>query len=164
MASTSTDQLCSYLNDHLGGAGTGVEMARRLDEKVAGSPDAAALGPLAAEIEQDREVLRELVEKLGSAQNPVKQAAGWLAEKAHRLAVSDAVLGDRDLSLLLLTETLSLGVEGKATMWVALRAVVASYPPLAEVDLDGLVERARDQRRRLDEVRLAAARRAFTTV
>lgn len=161
MAPTSTDLLCTYLNNHLGGAGTGVELAHQLVEDLAGTPDAQLLGPLATEIEQDRDVLRELLEKLGSGRNPIKEAAGWVAEKAHRLAVSETIIGDPDLSTMLTAETLSIGVEGKIELWLALRELTPSYPPLGELDLDGLVVRARDQRSRLEEIRLGAARRAF---
>lgn len=161
---TSTDLLCTYLNDHLGGASTGVELAKQLQDEVAGTPDAAILGPLAAEITEDRDVLRELIEKLGSTQSPLKQAAGWMAEKVHRLAVSEPVVGDPHLSRLLTAETLSLGVEGKISLWSALREVVPSHPALAEVDLDALIARGRDQRHRLETARLGAVRRAFTAV
>lgn len=161
MAPTSTDLLCTYLNDHLGGAGTGVELAHQLADDVAGTPAAQVLGPLATEIEQDRDVLRELVEKLGSGRNPIKEAAGWVAEKAHRLAVSETIIRDPDLSTMLTAETLSLGVEGKIELWLALQELVPEYPHLADIGLDALVVRARDQRSRLEVVRLAAARRAF---
>lgn len=164
MAPTSTDLLCTYLNNHLGGAGTGVELAHQLVEEVAGTPDAQVLGPLAPEIEQDRDTLRELIEKLGSGRNPIKEAAGWVAEKAHRLAVSETVIGDHDLSTMLTAETLSVGVEGKIELWLALRELTPSYPQLAELDLDALIIRGRDQRSRLEAVRLGAARRAFGAV
>ncbi len=45
--------------------------------------------------------------------------------------------------------------------WRALIEVAPSDPQLAAVDLQRLVDRALNQRRRLEVVRLAAARRAF---
>ncbi|MCU1665821.1 MAG: hypothetical protein JWR58_5886, partial [Pseudonocardia sp.] len=42
--------------------------------------------------------------------------------------------------------------------------VVAAHPQLSAVDLPTLAERARNQRRRVEAVRLGAARRAFATV
>lgn len=61
----------------------------------------------------------------------MKEAAGWVAEKAHRLAVSKTVLGDPDLSTMLTAETLSIGVEGKVELWLAVRELIPSYPQLA---------------------------------
>ena len=161
---TTNEQLSTYLNDHLGGANAGVEMARRLQDELRGEPDAAVLGQLAQEVEEDLETLRGLVEAVGSTPNPVKQAAGWVAEKAQRLGVAaDTPTGSPYLTRLLEAESLSLGVEGKLGLWLALMEVVPAHPQLATVNLPMLAARARDQRRRVEEVRLAAARRAFAT-
>ena len=55
-------------------------------------------------------------------------------------------------------ETLSLGVEGKRLMWVALNEVYGGDPRLANVNLPNLVQRAEEQRAGLEQRRLAAAR------
>ena len=157
-----TEQLSTYLNDHLGGANAGVEMARQLHKDVESEPDAEILGRLADEIEEDAESLRGLLEMIGITKNPVKQAAGWLAEKAQRVAVGELATGSAHLTRLLKVESLSLGVEGKLSLWLALMEVTAANPQLADIDLPRLVERARDQRRRLETVRLDVARRTFT--
>lgn len=160
---TATDRLGTYLNDHLGGANAGVEMARTLQDAVRGGPDAELLGPIVEDVEADLEILRGIVEMLGGTPNPAKQVAGWVAEKAQRLGISEAVTGSPDLTRLLQAETLGLGVEGKLALWLALVAVVPSHPRLGTLDLPALADRARDQRRRLEAVRLAAAVRAFGT-
>lgn len=159
----STEVLGTYLNDHLAGANAGVEMAKRLHKGAAAGPDAAVLARLAEEIEQDRDELRGLVDQLGQAGHPVKKATGWLAGKAHRLAVGELLTGDEHLTTLLETETLALGVEGKLALWEALLAVASTYPQLVEDDLVRLAGRAREQRGRIETIRLAAARRAFTS-
>jgi hypothetical protein len=160
---TTNGQLGSYLNDHLGGAHAGVEMARQLQDEIQGEADAEVLGRLAEEIEEDLDTLRDLVDTIGSTRHPIKQAAGWVAEKAHRLGVTETRTGSPHLTRLLQAETLSLGVEGKLCLWLALIEVAPSDPQLAAIDLQRLVDRALDQRRRLEVVRLAAARRAFAT-
>lgn len=159
---SAADHLATYLNDHLGGAATGVEMSRRLAEETRHEPDGTDLARIAEAIEEDRETLRGLVEKLGASQNPVKQAVGWVAEKAHRLGVSETLTRNAALTRMLRAEILSLGIEGKRIMWVALREVASAHPQLGEVDVDGLVERARQQRERVEAYRVAMARRAFT--
>jgi hypothetical protein len=157
----STDALGTYLTDHLSGANAGVQIARRLCELVADGPDAALVHGLPAEIEQDRDYLRGLVAQLGDGRHPVKTAAGWVAGKVHRLAVDERVTGDPHLSMLREAESLSLGIEGKLKLWEALLAVRADRPQLVEHDLVRLATRAREQRQRVEVVRLGAARRAF---
>jgi hypothetical protein len=157
----STDALGTYLNGHLAGANAGVLMAHRLRKLVEDGPDAAVLAELPAEIEQDREYLRELVERLGASGHPVKKAAGWVAGKVHRLATARPVTRDRHLSVLLEAESLRLGIDGKLALWEALLAVAPGHWQLDDRDLVRLTARARAQRERIETVRRAAARRAF---
>jgi len=158
---SSDQQLGAYLNDHLAGAHAGVDMAHQLQKDVAGGPDAALLGPIGDEIAEDLETLQRLMSHLGIRHDPVKQATGWLAEKAHRVGVAVHARHGSDVSRLLAAESLSLGVEGKLALWLALCELVPTRPELARFDIAGLAERARDQRARIEAVRLAAARRAF---
>ena len=158
---SSTEVLATYLHDHLAGAEAGVEMARRLEKRVSGTPEAHALGRLADDVEHDRDELRQLVEALGHSDHPLKRAAGWVAGKAQQLAVAEPLTRDEHLSLLLQAEAMALGIEGKRALWEALLAVAAEHPQLAEVDLVRFAGRAREQRGRVETVRLAAARRAF---
>jgi hypothetical protein len=160
------ERLATYLNDHLSGANAGVELARRLEQAVRDQPDGAVLDGLADEIAEDLETLRSALAAVGGSTNPVKQAAGWVAEKAHRVgvAIDTATEDGDDLARLLEAESLSLGVEGKLCLWLALLEVAGAYPSLAALDLPRLADRARNQRRRIEAVRLAAARRAFAPV
>lgn len=160
-STTSTEVLATYLHDHLLGAAAGVDMAQRLQERVGDGPEAAALGRLADDVEHDREELQRIVDALGESHHRLKRAAGWVAGKAQQLAVAEPLTGDEHLSLLLQAESMALGIEGKLALWESLRTVAPGCPQLAEVDLAGLAARARDQRERVEAVRLAAARRAF---
>jgi hypothetical protein len=160
-STSSAEVLGTYLNDHLGGANAGVEIAHRLREHPADGVEAAVLTRLAEDIEQDREELRGIIEKLGETGHPVKKVTGWITGKAYRLGATELLAGDRQLGRLLEAETLALGIEGKLALWEALRAVAPGYPQLVESDLARLADRAREQRARMEEVRLAAARRAF---
>jgi hypothetical protein len=159
---TSTTVLGTYLNDHLAGANVGVELARRLHERAGTGPDAATLGRLAEEIENDRDELRGLIEQLGEAGHPVKKAAGWLTGKVHRL--TKLPRGGEGLGVLLETEALALGIEGKLKLWQALLAVAPAHPRLVETDLLRLAARAREQHGQIETIRVAVARRAFTTL
>lgn len=160
---TSVELLGTYLNAHLAGANAGVETAERLRKHVTDRPEADDLDQLVADIEHDRQRLREIIEGLGEAGHGVKKATGWVAGVAHRLAVAEPLTGSGQLSVLLEAETLALGIEGKHALWQTLLALVPAYPRLADVDLAGLAERAGHQRARVEAIRLRAAQRAFST-
>ena len=161
-AAVTDKPLSVYLNDHLAGAAFGADLAQQLAERTADSPFGPTMRTLADEIEADRETLRGLMDRLGISPNPAKQATTWVGEKLSRLKLSGLSAGHADLGLFLAVETLSLGVEGKAAMWVALQRVSGSYPPLGGFDFAALEDRARRQRSLLEDERAAAADRTFT--
>jgi len=111
---------------------------------------------IAAEIEEDRETLTELMDQLGVTRNPVKQVTGWVAEKASKVKFSGAGSGEPDHGTFMALETLRLGVAGKKCLWLAMRQVRGQYPELTGFDLDRLVQRASDQERTLEEERMKA--------
>ncbi|MBC3190902.1 hypothetical protein H7X46_07480 [Pseudonocardia sp. C8] len=160
MADT-TDALSIYLNDHLGGANAGIELARQLEQRAGEHLDPAVLTELAEDIEADRDVLRSLIGRIEASTHPVKQLVGWIAGQAQRLAANELLTGREDLSLLLQCEMLALGIEGKRALWEALVEIRPDYPELADVDLDRLVDRAQQQRTRIESVRREFARRSF---
>jgi hypothetical protein len=140
----------------------GSDLAKQLAERTTGSPFGGPMQEVAEQIEADRETLAGLMDALGTTRNPVKQATTWMAEKVSRVKLSGLSVGEEELGLLLALETLSLGVEGKISLWEALRAVRDTCPPLQQVDLDALLDRAKKQRATLEEERVASARRAIT--
>lgn len=133
--------LTTYLNDHLSGATAGVELARRITP-----------GELADDIDEDRAVLLDVMQRLSVGRDRARIAIGWGAEKVLRLKP-----GGRLADL----ETLSLGVEGKLALWAALHRAYGDDPRLQSIDLDALSDRARSQRRRIEQQRLDAAGEAL---
>ena len=59
-------------------------------------------------------------------------------------------------------EALALGVQGKKSMWRALKEVSEQYAPLASVNLDELIKRAQGQYDALEVERLTASRHALS--
>jgi hypothetical protein len=116
---------------------------------------------LAPRIEEDRQTLIDLMERMGTSKNPVKQATTWLAEKASRAKFGGATSGEPDVGTFMAVEALTLGVEGKASLWRALKTVRQRYPALEAVDLDGLLHSAEQQHDALERERIAAAERAL---
>jgi hypothetical protein len=147
-----------YLNDHLAGATIGVELARRTARENAGSSLGAFLSDtLLPEIEEDRETLRSLMNRLGIPQSRPKAALAWAAEKVGRLKLNGEWRRYSPLSRLLELEGLAAGIEGKRAMWVSLERIRDTDARLQELDLGALAERASSQRERLEEHRQAAA-------
>ena len=145
-----------YLNDHLAGAMLGSDLAEQIQQRHEGSRLGEVMSAIAPEIEEDRQQLVELMKRMDVSQNPIKQATGWLAEKASRVKFSGIGSGEPDQSAFMALETLRLGVEGKASMWRALREVQSQYPPLTATNLDELIARADNQIDALERERLAA--------
>jgi hypothetical protein len=159
MASDRDKLLGTYLNDHLAGATVGVELSNRARNSNKHTPLGKFLGELADEIEEDRETLKRIMDTLDVGQDRAKQAVGWLGEKIGRLKPNNRLFGYSPLSRVIELEGLSLGIEGKRSLWQALGVV--GDERLAEFDFDALIARADRQRSRVEEHRLAAADKAF---
>ncbi|MDQ2882242.1 MAG: hypothetical protein M3Y48_13775 [Actinomycetota bacterium] len=158
----SVEGLEIYLNDHLAGATTGTELANKIKAEYADTSFGPFLAELAGDIDQDKVSLEELMERLGIAQSPIKQATSWIAEKASRLKLSETMSGGREMKRLMEFEMLSLGIEGKASLWRALISVSDSHPALATTDLARLEKRAESQRAGLEENRIQVAKVALS--
>lgn len=157
------DPLAIYLNDHLAGATAGVELARRMAAVHRSSATGPTFSQLTAEIEDDYEELRRIMGRLGVRINPVKVAAGWLGEKIGRLKLNGRLMTRSQLSDVIETEMLRLGVVGKWAGWRSLRAVAEVNHRLDAADLDRLIERADRQAQTLEELRSQFAATVFVT-
>src|SRR4029450_13439675 len=146
-----------YLNDHLAGSAAGAELHAQRRDNNKGTELGKLMAALHHDISQDKDALEELMRHLEVERHPVKEAAGWMLGKLSRLRVNPALTGGAELTRLLETEALSLGIEGKLAMWLALKEAAAGDPRLAATDLGRPTERARGQRRTLEPHRLAAA-------
>jgi hypothetical protein len=153
----SDETLSTYLNDHLAGSVGAVAMVERAIEENAGTLFGRRLEEILKEIRKDQAVVQDLIERVGSKENPLKKAGAWLTEKVSRVK-----LGGTDdpgeLGRLEVLETLAMGIHGKRALWRALRVVVNKHPALRDLDLDLLERRAVEQHDRVEEWRLEAAR------
>jgi hypothetical protein len=150
-----------YLNDHLAGATLGSDLAEQIRDRHEGTPLGDLMRSIAAEIEEDRQMLLDLIDRMNISRDPLKQATGWMAEKASRVKFGGLVSSAPDQGAFMAIESLTLGVEGKACLWKALKEVARQYPALEATDLDDLIKRAEAQHSVLEGVRLAAGRRAL---
>jgi len=150
-----------YLNDHLAAAAAGVQLARRVARANRDSSYGESLARLADEIDEDRHTLQDLLKRLKVRGDPLKLLASVAAERIGRFKLNGELLHYSPLSRLEELELLSLGVEGKAALWRALRAALDGEPRVSGLDFDELIKRASAQRRRIERLRLRAAGEAL---
>lgn len=136
-----------YLNDHLAGATGGVELAARMAKSHSDDAQAKALEGLASAIKEDREALLRTMRCLLVPVRQYKVVAGWAMEKLGRFKPNGHVLERSPLADLVELEALQLGVQGKADLWLALRAITGSEDRLDGPELDQLIDRAGEQLR-----------------
>jgi hypothetical protein len=155
----SDQHLGKYLDDHAAGAVAAMQLIDRLNAADAGL--GCFLEALRADIEADYGTILDLIARqLGHASRP-RRAAAWLAEKMVQLKLRLDDPKHGPLYLLEAVEAIGLGIDGKRAMWEALAAVADDTPSLDGIDFDRLIERADEQRRRVEMIRLEAAHAAL---
>lgn len=154
-----------YLRDHLAGANFAVELLENLQERHSGHETgafaAAILGEAQedGEVQEDRKVLRRMIEQVGTSHFDAKDARAWFSEKASRVKLSHHQPdGPSTFEAL---EMLDLGIMGKVSLWRALSVVADFDNRLAGWDFKALWNRAQDQFNRVEKYKLAIAREAF---
>ena len=148
-----------YLNDHLAGSVVGTRLARRIAKHNEGNRYGSAASQLAEEIEQDKETLEALMDRLDVRRKRFRLAVAAIAETAGRLKPNGKVVGYSPLSRVIELEALTVGITGKLELWQSLQA---TGEPVDGVHADQLIRRAEDQRERVRDLRLQAAREAFS--
>ena len=151
--------LAIYLNDHLAGSSVLRARCRFTRDRHRGTELGAFLDRLLGEIDEDRFTLRGVIAAVGARESRPKAAAAALLERAGRLKPNGQLRGYSPLSRLLELELVSIGIEGKRVLWLALADL--GDPRLAQFDFPALAERAQAQRDGVEPHRLAAARTAL---
>ena len=145
----SSRQLRIYLQDHHAASAGGVALSSR------------ALGPthaLTRQIARDRDALDRVMQHLQTKPSVLKVTMVRVAELFSRLKLNGRIFARSPLSSVIELETLVVGVRGKEALWTALRQAGVSVDG---VDLDALVESAREQGAELETLRLSAAAKAL---
>ncbi|MGE0517605.1 MAG: hypothetical protein AB7P78_01200 [Candidatus Binatia bacterium] len=155
------DQLATYLNDHLAGSVVAIELMEHLEAVHAHSPIGRAVGEVRGEVIADRQALESLMTHLQIPESRTRKATAWVTEKLTelKLRVDDPAAGA--LRLLEALEAISLGIEGKRSLWLALSAASEGTPALATLDYERLIRRAEEQRSIIEVMRIGAARAAL---
>ena len=161
MASTATEYLETYLQDHRAGAEMGSDLAHRLADENQGTPYEDFLVGLAQEIEQDTAVLEDIMGRFDVGKAALKTAGAKVGEKLARLKPNDRLTSYSPLSRVLELEGLRAGVLGKLCLWDSLAQIAAHEPRLDEEEIAGLQAKAQAQLEGLRAHHAMAAREAF---
>lgn len=156
------EHIATYLNDHLAGSVVALELLDHLTATYSEADLTAFFRQLRNDIAADRNELEELMERLNVGESQTRKASAWLAEKMAELKLrfDDPKAGP--LRLFESLEALSLGIEGKRSLWIALIAAAEKTPSLQLLDYERLKQRAEDQRERVETLRIEIAREALT--
>jgi hypothetical protein len=161
LATRQLQLLGIYLNDHLAGSTSGLELARRTARAHAGSAAGPPLSRLAGEIAEDRRTLLAIMRTLRVPVRRYKVLGGWAAEKAARLKPNGRLRRRSPLSSVIELESLMLGIEGKRACWRVLRRQAQADPRLDPARLDDLTSRAERQAETVEGLRIEAAAEAL---
>jgi hypothetical protein len=157
-----SDPLAPYLHDHLAGAVHAVDLLEAIRDQYAGEPLGQFAVRLLVDIKADREVLRELAERIGVGSSGMKEMTAWVGEKVSRLKLRRG--SSNGLGTFEALEFLELGIHGKSALWRALAVAAPADGRLQNMDFEHLAARAETQHAQVEEHRLEVARLVFHPV
>jgi hypothetical protein len=152
--------LDSYLNDHLAGSVSALELLAQWADVHKGEILGNFFAEIEREIKADQYALRDVMRVLGVEESKLRKASAWAAEKVGRARL--IIAGDEpgSLGLLLTLEGLIMGVTGKKGLWRALAA--AKLRQLNGYNFEELQHRAEQQIQKIEAERIRVARQAFS--
>lgn len=151
--------LDSYLNDHLAGFISALELIAHWVNVHEGEPLGNFFAETEREIRADQDTLRDVMRNLGVEESKVRQTGAWAAEKVGRARLMIAGDEQGSLGLVLTLEGLIMGVTGKKLMWRSLAA--AKLPRLKSYNFEEPQRRAEQQIERIEAERIRAVSQAF---
>ena len=158
----ASSSLATYLNDHLAGSTGALALLAHLAHREPNAVIASELMVLHADVAADRRELERLMATLQIAVRRPRRVLAWAVEKMGEVKLRVGDRSDGSLRLLEGLEAVAIGVEGKLALWQALAAASVNPPPPDAIDYGQLIERARQQRQRVEVVRLRAAKQALS--
>jgi hypothetical protein len=157
----ANEHLTTYLNDHLAGSVGALELLDHLNATHSETALGTFFKQLSSDIAADRDELQGLMERLEISESRTRKASAWLAEKMTELKLGFDDSKNGLLRLFESLEALSLGIEGKRSLWTALIAAAEESPSLRILDYERLKQRAQEQRDRVESLRIETAKKAL---
>jgi hypothetical protein len=160
-SSADETYLAIYMNDQLALGVLWREIARRSSRSNHGTETGRALADVANAIAEDVETFEQLMRRLDIPRQPAKPVLAMAGERLGRLKLNGRLRGYSPLSRFEELDLLVMGIDGKVVLWTNLRDHADLGARLPDVDFDALIERARDQRSRLEPFHARAGRAAL---
>ncbi len=155
------DSLDTYLNDHLAGSVTALEMIEHLAKTCPDPQLQRFFTDLHIEITADQQVLQDLLQALDMHEGAIRKAGAWVIEKVGRAKLGYEKDEGGGVEFLQALEALLLGITGKKLLWRSLAAASDEMLQLRGPNYAELETRAITQRDLVEAKRLVAARAAF---
>lgn len=150
-----SEPLAAYLQDHLAGSNFAIDLVKSLEEQHSGEPLGEFVSAELKLLLEDRQILERIVERLGAGTSAVKEATGWLAEKASRFKLRH--LSSREFGTFQALELLVVGIHGRVSLWRVLSVIASGHARIPKEDFDTLAARAQAQHDRVEQRRLEVA-------
>jgi hypothetical protein len=158
----NANHLRTYMKDHYAGSVAALQLLDHLVSSNSGKPEESLFIALRREVGEDQKTLQKMLHDLDATEGLMRNTVAFVGEKLSRIKLLLEDPSGSQLALLEKLEALALGIEGKRALWHALEAVAADAPTLRKVDFAQLNQRAETQRKRVEALRIEAAREAFT--
>ncbi len=150
-----SNPLATYLHDHLAGSNFATELLKNLQDQHAGKPLGQFAATLLIELEEERQILQGIIDRVGAEPSTLKEATAWVGEKVARIKLRRA--SSAELGTFEALEALSLGILGRAALWRALSVISPTDVRVRGVDFDALIAGAHAQHAQVEERRLQIA-------
>lgn len=149
-----------YLVEHLTAATAGLERLERMTRAYRDTPFHAELAEVTEQLRGERELYRDLVDRLAVPRRRYRQVAAWAVEKAGRLKLNGRVVGQSPMTMVFEAELMRSAVLAKIGGWQTLREH-ADDVGLDPALLDELITQAHQQIDTLGRFHAYARERAF---
>lgn len=152
----SDNHIAGYLRDHLADSLEVLDVLDRLCQGEFSLELHRFFVRLQVEMAGDPATLKQLLLGLDEAGSD-RQISGRALEEVGRLKLARPGLDFQNPELFTILEWLALGIQGKALLWRTLASISSTVPAWREIDFENLEKRARNQRDRVESVRMEVA-------
>lgn len=160
-SNNASDRLIGlYLQDHVAAAAAGRALANRTYQNNRDTSYGSDLRRLVAEIDQETDVLKLLLNRAGLRQPRLKVTLALAAERLGRLKLNGRLIRYSPLSRVIELEGLIAGVQAKCRLWQSvINADGVGITP--DADVEELAKQAQDQSDMLIKLHGRALHEAF---
>lgn len=149
--------IAHHVHLHLAASAAGIDLFGRAGDGMIDREAGELAHELRAELLQERRQLRRMADRLDVGESMLLTNGARLGERLGRLKPNGSLLRRTPLTDLVELEAMRDAVGAKRVGWEALRAVADRHEALDADELQGLVDQAAEQGRRLGEAHARTA-------